>query len=112
MTPSGQKSTDGTNKSVRYHPLFECDVLESADWYDQRLPGLGNLFVVDPARVATQRIIEQPSLFAPTEHGLRYVRLKRFPYVVLFDVTETEILMLGVLHTARSIEKWRERRRG
>lgn len=111
MTPSGPQSTDATDKSVRYHPLFECDVLEAADWYDQRSAGLGNSFV-DAARVATHRIIEQPSLFAPTEHGLRYVRLKRFPYVVLFDVTETEILMLGVLHTARSIEKWRDRRRG
>ena len=111
MTPSGPKSTDATDRSVRYHPLFECDVLEAAGWYDHRSPGLGNLFV-DAARVATQRIIDQPSLFAATEHGLRYVRLKRFPYVVLFDVTEAEILMLGVLHTARSIEKWREHRRG
>ena len=111
MTPSGQKLTGEMDKSVRYHPLFDCDVLEAAGWHDQRSPGLGSLFV-DAARAATQRIVDQPSLFASTVHGLRYVRLKRFPYVVLFDVTETEILMLGVLHTARSIEKWRERRGG
>jgi len=42
--------------------------------------------------------------------------VKRFPYIVLFDVTflfdvtESELLFLGVLHTARSIEKWREER--
>lgn len=111
MTPFGQKSTGEMDKSVRYHPLFDCDVLEAAAWYDQRSPELGNLFV-EAARAATKRIIDQPSLFASTEHGLRYVRLKRFPYVVLFDVTATEILMLGVLHTAGSIEKWRERRGG
>jgi hypothetical protein len=29
--------------------------------------------------------------------------------VVLFDVTEHELQLLGVLHTARSMEKWRER---
>ncbi len=96
-------------RTVRYHPLFDCDVREAANWYDQRSPGLGDSFS-DAALRATLRIIENPDVYASTELGMRYLRLKRFPYIVLFDVHEEEILMVGVLHTARSIEKWRENR--
>ncbi|MFM8583278.1 MAG: hypothetical protein ACKOFW_17555, partial [Planctomycetaceae bacterium] len=30
------------------------------------------------------------------------------PLVVLFEVANQELLLLGVLHTARSIDKWRD----
>ena len=109
MTLFGKRLTGAMDKTVRYHPLFDCDVIEAAGWYDQRSPGLGDSFI-EAARSAANQIIDQPSLYAATEYGLRYVRLRRFPYIVLFDETKDEILMLGVLHTARSIDKWRERR--
>ncbi len=30
---------------VRYHPLFDSDVIDAADWYDARADGLGDAFV-------------------------------------------------------------------
>ena len=96
-------------RNVRYHPLFDFDVREAADWYDQRSLGLGDSFV-DAAHRTTLQIIENPDVYASTELGIRYLRLKRFPYIVLFDVYEDELMLIGVLHTARSIDKWREKR--
>lgn len=96
-------------RTVRYHPLFDCDVREAADWYEQRSTGLGDSFSA-AARRTTMTIIENPDVFASTELGIRYLRLKRFPYIVLFDVHADELLLIGVLHTARSIEKWRTKR--
>ena len=97
-------------KALRYHPLFECDVREAAGWYDRRSPGLGNVFV-DLVSEGVAEIIADPERFAVGPTGCRYMRIPRFPYVVLFDLAEEEILMFGVLHTARSPEKWRERQR-
>jgi hypothetical protein len=54
-------------------------------------------------------VIADPERFAVSPSGCRYIRIPRFPYVVLFDLIGDELLMLGVLHTARSMEKWRER---
>jgi hypothetical protein len=54
-------------------------------------------------------VIADPNRFARAPAGCRYVRVLRFPYVVLFDVTSEEVLFLGVMHTARSEEKWKER---
>jgi hypothetical protein len=96
-------------RSLRYHPLFECDVREAAGWYDRRLVGLGDAFV-DLVRIATNEVIADPARFSTVTGGVRYARVERFPYLVLFEFDDEELRMLGVLHTARSIEKWREQR--
>ena len=97
-----------TDKRIIYHPLFDCDVREAAGWYDRRSPGLGNAFVA-AIRDTVDAVIADPERFASLEARVRYRRANRFPYVVLFDVIGDTLYMLGVLHTARSIEKWRER---
>lgn len=97
------------DKSLRYHPHFENDVRDAAEWYDDRSPGLGDAFI-SIVRQSTDSVIADPERYAVTEAGLRYVKLPRFPYVVLFAVMDNELLFLGVLHTARAMDKWRERR--
>ncbi len=95
-------------RRVRYHPLFECDVREAARWYNRRSAGLGDAFV-DVVRQCTADVIANPERFARSPAGCRYIRLPRFPYVLLFDLVGDELLILSALHTARSMEKWRER---
>ena len=95
-------------RTLRYHPLFDCDVREAAGWYDRRAPGLGDAFV-EVVRRGVSDVVGNPDRFALSTAGCRYTRLPRFPYVILFDVAENELLLLAVLHTARSMEKWRER---
>jgi len=96
------------DENLRYHPLFDCDVREAAAWYDRRSPGLGDAFK-DLVRQCVADVIADRQRFALSPSGCRYIRVPRFPYVVLFDLADNELLMLGVLHTARSMEKWRER---
>jgi len=107
----GAGSTNAMDRRVRYHPLFDCDVREAADWYDKRAAGLGDAFA-ETVRQCAAKIIADPERFAKLSMGCRYHRLKRFPYVLLFDLVDDELLMLGVLHTARSMNKWRERTEG
>jgi hypothetical protein len=99
---------DDKPKPIRYHTLFDCDVREAAAWYDKRAPGLGDSFTT-VVRQRVDDVIAHPLRFSKSDAGCHYAQIRRFPYVVLYDVTDTEILMLGVLHTARSMEKWRER---
>jgi toxin ParE1/3/4 len=96
------------DRKLRYHPLFDCDVREAAGWYDRRSPGLGDAFA-GLVRECVSDVIADPQRFGLSPSGCRYVRVPRFPYVVLFDADDNEIRMLAVLHTARSMEKWRER---
>jgi plasmid stabilization system protein ParE len=95
------------DRALRYHLLFDCDVREAARWYDRRSPGLGDRFA-KLVREATDEVIANPEQFPLSPSGCRFARVARFPYV-LFEPTAEEIRFLAVLHTARSMEKWRER---
>ena len=41
---------------------------------------------------------------------MHYWPVGRFPYVVFYDFTDNEIVVLGVMHTSQDAEKWRARR--
>jgi plasmid stabilization system protein ParE len=96
-------------RSIRYHPLFESDVLNAAEWYDDRRPNLGADFVARVQR-AIDRLVEHPERRTPVDYGVRYWPVERFPYVVFYDLTDTELLVLGVMHTSQESDKWLARR--
>jgi len=97
-------------RSLRYHPLFDSDVLDAAEWYDGRQPNLGADFLAR-VRKAVNRLIADPERRTSVDFGVRYWPVERFPYVVFYDVTESEVLVLGVMHTSRDSKKWLSRRR-
>jgi plasmid stabilization system protein ParE len=97
-------------RSLRYHPLFDSDVLDAAEWYDRRQPNLGSDFLARVRRTVN-RLIADPERRTSLEFGVRYWPVERFPYVVFYDVTESEVLVLGVMHTSRDSKKWLSRRR-
>jgi toxin ParE1/3/4 len=97
------------SRRVTYHPLFERDVIEAAQWYDARVEGLGDAFVANVAQ-AVDAVFISPQRFGKLSSELCYSRVQRFPYLILFDYNDDDLQILGVLHTARSIEKWRQSR--
>ncbi len=97
------------DRSLRYHPLFEADVLNAAQWYDERQETLGSDFVVR-VRSAVEQLIADPERRAPIDYGICYWPVKRFPYVVFIELTGAELLILGVMHTSQDAEKWIARR--
>lgn len=90
---------------ITYHRLFTRDVVEAADWYDERSPGRGKLFA-DAVDDCAGKIANDPHRFGRLPMGLRYARVLKYPYVILFEFENDVIFMWGVLHTARSMEKW------
>ena len=96
-------------RSIRYHPLFDSDVLAAAKWYDARQEGLGSDFA-KRVQFATSALIADPERHTSIEYGLRYWPIVRFPYVVFYDLTDVEVLVLGVMHTSQESTKWLERR--
>ena len=96
-------------RSVRYHPSFDFDVVAAARWYDERQADLGSDFVIR-VRNATSQLIGDPGRRTTVDYGLRYWPVERFPYVVFYDLTDTEIIVLGVMHTSQHPEKWLARR--
>lgn len=95
-------------RNIRFHPEFDSDVLAAADWYDQRQADLGTDFVTN-VRKAVSELIADPVRRTLMEYGIRYWPIGRFPYVVFYDFTDTELVVLGVMHTSQESDKWQMR---
>ena len=77
----------------------KAELNDSAQWYEERRPGLGVEFIDAVERALTQ-IEEHPHRFMKldTKFKDREVRrcvLKRFPYLIAYEVTTTEKTCFG-----------------
>jgi len=85
---------------LSYRPEIEDDVVDAATWYDNKLLGLGDEFVAEYV-AAIKRIQDNPLLFAVAKNGLRPCRLKRFSYIIHFDVDGNNVLIVALMGGGR-----------
>lgn len=85
---------------LSFRPEVEDDVIGAKIWYDDKRPGLGSEFVHE-FLAAIERIRRNPLLFAVAANGLRACRLKRFSYIVHFDVNGDDILVVALMSGGR-----------
>lgn len=83
---------------------------EATLWYFGHSNQLGELFAqsVQQTFLAIQ---SDPLRFAPVEFAevtplCRRARVANYPYIVIFQVLKTEIVVLSVVHTSRDPERW------
>ena len=93
---------------LRFHPLVAYDLRDAIAWYDEISVGLGNRF---RARTDSRfdDILANPKFFGRAFDDVRFARVRRFPYVILFRVVGETVFVLGVFHAASDPEKWRRR---
>jgi plasmid stabilization system protein ParE len=90
---------------LRLRPEAEADLREAFRWYEERQPGLGDQFILECDR-SFALAQENPKLFLEIHHHVRRVLIKRFPYGVFYLVKADEVIVLAVLHQARSPDLW------
>ena len=89
-------------------PETEADIAEAYAWYEARRAGLGEEFLgcVD----ACIETIRRTPLIHTIVHGnYRRALVRRFPYAVFYEPTETTLTVCAVFHTSRDPDKWRRR---
>jgi toxin ParE1/3/4 len=90
---------------VYFTPSAEQEVLEAADWYEERGPELRTGFL-DQLDVAVSVISSVPCAYPVIYREVRRALLRRFPYA-LFYLTGTErVVVLAVLHQASDPARW------
>ena len=87
--------------NVRIVPEVYLDLRSARDWYDERRLGLGSEFIDQFFRVAGG--LPQVALHSSIdETGYRPKRMPRFTAVIYYDLTDSEIVVVGVLVNGRS----------
>ena len=89
----------------------EEEMSEAARYYEQRNPGLGEMFLLR-TRVAVRELAESPRAYTPIRAGIRRKLLRQFPYGVLYREDETEIVIIAIAHLRRRPGYWTRRTRG
>jgi plasmid stabilization system protein ParE len=95
-------------KPIRVHPEAQLEAEAAVQWYGQRSPHAAGRLVAE-LRSALERIQQGPNQFPKLALKARRKVLGRFPYLVVFRETATEIEIVAVAHGRRRPGYWRER---
>jgi plasmid stabilization system protein ParE len=84
------------------------EIAEASDWYDAQARGLGGDFLRD-IEMAFGRLRENPYQYQIVRGDLRRVTLKKFPYSVIYSVSDGEVAILACAHGSRDPRQWQDR---
>ena len=93
---------------IRRLPPVDAEALEAVRYYKTIDPKLG-IRLVDEFEAALSRINHFPHGWKPITPKLRQCSLKGFPYVVIYTVTNDEIIIVALANTHRKPGYWRAR---
>lgn len=98
--------------SLYVHPEAAAEAGEAAAWYEAQRAGLGLEFLgaVDHAM---DSVCESPMLYPAwrPNHPWRRSVIRRFPYVVFYEVEDERVIIMAVAHAKRRPGYWVTRRR-
>ncbi|MGH7194356.1 MAG: type II toxin-antitoxin system RelE/ParE family toxin [Candidatus Saccharimonadales bacterium] len=100
--------------SLRMLAEAKAEVRLAANWYETEREGLGGDFVAD-VNLALDAIEPAPEIYpqietARTKRNVRRYLLHRFPYMLIYELWQDEIVVVAVGHTSRRPNYWLRRR--
>jgi len=76
-------------------------IQDAYDWYEQQQPGLGEAFL-SAVDNSFSKIVFHPEYFSIVNKGYRQIRLMRFPFVVVYEIIGSNVVIFAVFHTSRN----------
>jgi hypothetical protein len=91
-----------------FHPDAETELNEAIAYYNERQNGLGLEFARE-VYLAIKNILSLPHAWAPLSANTRRCLTNRFPYGVIYQITDVEIFIIAVMHLNREPGYWKKR---
>jgi plasmid stabilization system protein ParE len=88
-----------------FHPLATRELVDAAQFYEARAPGLGNRFLDEVERVVAF-LQAHPEIGRPTGADIRVFPTRRFPYSLVYQLAGQELRVLAVAHHKRRPHYW------
>jgi hypothetical protein len=93
-----------------FHPAAERELNEAVDYYNESQRGLGLGFAKEIHRTI-QNILSFPDAWAPLSAHTRRCLTNRFPYGVIYQITDKEIFIIAVMHLNKKPGYWKGRKK-
>lgn len=89
------------------------EIVSAAMWFEVKAAGLGIEFL-DLVEAELGKIEADPNSFPAWEHNfldaeIRRVILRRFEYVIYYQIVQEEVVVVSVSHGSRDYESWVKR---
>jgi len=91
-----------------FHPAAEKELNDTVDYYNECQNGLGLEFAKE-VYLAIQNILSFPHAWAQLSSNTRRCLTNRFPYGVIYQVTDKEVFIIAVMHLNREPNYWKKR---
>jgi plasmid stabilization system protein ParE len=95
--------------NVRLHPEAIAEAKAAYEWYAERNLAAANAFISELDDAISQ-IHSSPERWTMHLRGTRKFLLRRFPYGVVYRITESAIQVIAVAHGRRRPGYWKSRR--
>jgi plasmid stabilization system protein ParE len=93
---------------ARFLKAAQRELDEAIEYYEAQMPGLGAELLKE-VRAAMERIEQYSEAWCPVSKRARRYQIKRFPYGVIYQIRQDEILIVAVAHLHRKPDYWRNR---
>lgn len=90
------------------HPEAASELQSSLAWYRERSPQAAAAFLAS-VRLAMAEIERNPTLRPRDAEGFRSLRLRKYPFLIVYRETNHGLRVVAVAHTARHPDYWRNR---
>jgi hypothetical protein len=93
-----------------FHPAARAELAAGADWYDERVSGLGDE-LISAVELATALIVEAPGRLpvVSVDTRARRVVVKDFPFTVVYTIAGDTVFILAIAHQKRRPFYWKRR---
>ena len=93
---------------IRFLEIAERELDEAVTYYNVESPGLGDDFLLRFLN-ALERIRQYSEAWQRFSQNTRRCRVHRFPWGVIYQILESEILIVAVAHLHREPGYWQNR---
>jgi hypothetical protein len=91
------------NYKLKILPKAKFDLSEISLWYEDIQNGLGKRFLKNVS------VEKNPISFQIRYNRTRVVLVKKFPYLIHYEIIDKEILIKAVIHTSRDSKNWKNK---
>lgn len=93
---------------IRFLEIAQRELDEAIEYYNAESPGVGEQFLLEVLSTL-ERIRQYPTAWHPYTQNTRRCQTRRFPYGVVDQILEAEILIVAVAHLHREPGYWQKR---
>ena len=93
---------------INFLEIAQIELDDAIEYYNYEVPGLGDAFLTEVLN-ALDRIGEFPEAWHLCSKQARRCQTRRFPYGIIYQIREHEILVVAIANLHRKPDYWKDR---